>query len=95
MSPEPHELSRMGETKLFATYLAMVVRNAMEKFHSAHLSDEQMAELNPIIRNAIYTGLYAHETRKQSDRSSRFIDEHLRAIPPYWEEPAFLPGFRE
>jgi len=35
----------------------MVVRNATEEFHAEHLTDEQMRELNPIIRNAIYTAL--------------------------------------
>lgn len=34
--------------------VAMSVRNAMEDFHVANLSDEQMAELNPIIRQAIF-----------------------------------------
>ena len=34
--------------------VAMNIRNAMEHFHSKHLSDEQMKELNPIIRQAIY-----------------------------------------
>lgn len=34
--------------------VAMNIRNAMEDFHSKHLSDEHMKELNPIIRQAIY-----------------------------------------
>jgi len=38
------------ETARDATVIAMAVRNAMEDFHHKHLSDEQMAELNPIIR---------------------------------------------
>ena len=47
--------------KDFGKYIAIVVRNAMEDFHCKHLSDEQMKELNPIIRNAIYTALYAYD----------------------------------
>lgn len=42
-----------NKNQLTAMYIAMVVRNAMEDFHAKHLSDTQMAELNPIIRNAI------------------------------------------
>ena len=46
--PQPLE-----ETEDRAMYIAMVVRDAMENFHHKHLSDEQMKELNPTIRNAI------------------------------------------
>ena len=48
-------------TKLMAKIIAMTVRNEMEDFHVKHLSDAQMKELNPIIRNAIYTTLYAFQ----------------------------------
>jgi hypothetical protein len=37
--------------------ISIVIRNAMENFHSNHLSDEQMKELNPTIRNAVYTAM--------------------------------------
>ena len=40
-----------------AMLIAAVVRNSMEDFHCKYLSDAQMKELNPIIRNAIYTAL--------------------------------------
>ena len=30
----------------------------MENFHTKHLTDAQMKELNPVIRNAVYTALY-------------------------------------
>jgi len=45
----------------------------MEDFHCRHLSDEQMAELNPIIRNAIYTALYAYHGEKDSKAAVRFV----------------------
>jgi hypothetical protein len=47
------------ETAGIAMVVAMAVRNEMEDFHHEHLSDEQMAELNPIIRNAIATALFS------------------------------------
>ncbi|MFC1652122.1 hypothetical protein ACFL3F_00235 [Planctomycetota bacterium] len=78
----------------YAKYIAMVVRNAMEDFHHKHLSDEQMAELNPIIRNAIYTAIYAHHTQDDSTISDGFVRFHLMSIPKYWEEPELLGGFQ-
>jgi hypothetical protein len=44
-----------------AKLIAAFVRNYMESFHCKYLSDAQMKELNPIIRNAIYTALIASD----------------------------------
>jgi len=79
----------------FTKYVAIVVRNAMEDFHCKHLSDEQMKELNPIIRNAVYTAIYAYESSDKSDMSKSFVEFHLLSIPKYWEEPELLKGFKE
>ena len=79
----------------FTKYIAIVVRNAMEDFHCKHLSDEQMKELNPIIRNAVYTAIYAYESSGRSDMSKSFVEFHLLSIPKYWEEPELLKGFKE
>lgn len=68
----------------------MVVRNAMEDFHTKHLSDEQMRELNPIIRNAIYTASYAFDNMHHSDKAEQYIMYHMSMIPPYWEDCEFL-----
>jgi hypothetical protein len=81
--------------RMQATYVAIVVHNAMEDFHRNHLSDNQMRELNPIIRNAIFTALYAEETLCQSERSKEFVKYHWELIPPYWEEPELLKGFEK
>ena len=53
-----------------------------------------MDELNPIIRNAVYTAIYAFESRKDSRISEAVVDFHLMSISKYWEEPELLPGFR-
>ena len=79
--------------RYYAKYLAIVVRNFMEDFHHKHLSDEQMKELNPIIRNAIYTALYANENQNKSSRAKEFARYHSSMIPEYWEEPELLVGF--
>ncbi len=81
------------ELKFAAMYVASVIRNAMEEFHVQHLSDEQMKELNPIIRNAVYTALHALEHSGDSEQSKRFMDANKRLIPPYWEAPEFLAHY--
>jgi hypothetical protein len=81
--------------RMQATYVAIVVHKAMADFHLKHLSDEQMKELNPVIRNAIFTALYAEETLCQSERSKEFVKYHWELIPPYWEEPELLSGFEK
>lgn len=80
--PQPAE-----ETKQLAMYVAMAVRNAMEDFHHDYLSDEQMKQLNPIIRNAICTAFHAFQHAETSEIDSMFVAFHTRCIPKYWEEP--------
>jgi hypothetical protein len=79
--------------KIFAMYIAMVVRNAMEDFHSKHLSDKQMKELNPIIRNAIYTALHASDNYEKSNAAKKFVDFNINLIPGYWEQPNLLNDY--
>ena len=45
------------DNNLLAKAVAYYIRNGIEDFHMNYLSDEQMRELNPLIRNAIYTFL--------------------------------------
>jgi hypothetical protein len=81
--------------KTNAKYIAMVVRNAMEDFHTKHLSDAQMKELNPIIRNAIYTALYALELHSVFWRAESFIRNHASMIPTCWEDPILTEVFED
>lgn len=79
----------------YVMYIAMAVRNEMEDFHSKNLSDEQMRELNPIIRNAIYTALYAFDHYDKDLVSRSFVDFQLRLIPDYWELPQLSESFKK
>lgn len=88
---QPPELAE--ETRKLANYIAMVVRNAMEDFHHEHLSDDQMKQLNPIIRNAVCTALHAFENYEHADEAGRFVDFNMRMIPRYWERPQLLDGY--
>lgn len=78
-----------------AKYIAVVIRNAMEDFHGKYLSDAQMKELNPIIRNAVCTALYTAHSAGQSEASRRFVEHQSSFIPRYWEEPDLLPDFKK
>ena len=73
----------------------MVVRNAMDDFHFRHLSDAQMQELNPIIRDAICTAVHAMGNRRQSRTAGEFVRMTLRMIPDYWEEPQLMADYIE
>ena len=95
MSKKIFSLQAKIEMQTFSKYIAMVVRNAMEDFHCKHLSDKQMKELNPIIRNAIYTAIYAHKASEKSDMSRNFVEFHLLSIPKYWAEPELIKSFRD
>lgn len=83
------------DLKPIAMYVAMVVRNEMEDFHAAHLSDKQMAELNPIIRNAIYTAMQSlDDLSKESPAAGVFVNFHTAMIPTYWEEPELTETYK-
>ncbi len=81
--------------KHLAMLIAMVIRNAMEDFHCRHLCDEQMKQLNPIIRNAVCTALHAVNNHRHCDAARRFVDFHARMIPKYWEPPELLEDYTE
>ena len=82
-----------AETGRLACYIAMVVRNAMEDFHHDHLSDEQMKQPNPIIRNAVCTALHAFENYEDSPQARQFMDFSFMLIPKYWEPPELMNDY--
>jgi hypothetical protein len=66
--------------------MAMYLRNALEDFHVAHLSDAQMKELNKIIRQALYEVVTLVEDDK-SDNYQLGLHWLVAQIPDYWEVP--------
>ena len=76
-------------------FISIVIRNFMEDFHWKHLTDDQMRELNPIIRNAVYAALYSSCYYKQSDKVNRFLEYHASMIPAYWEDPELPESLEE
>jgi hypothetical protein len=69
-----------------AKAIAAYVRMNMEDFHHEHLSDKQMKELNPIIRNAIYTFLVDENDSDTMDIS--FVCKYN--LPSYWEDCEYI-----
>lgn len=80
------------DIKVTAKFIAMMVRNGIEDFHCKHLTDEQMRELNPLIRNAIYTSLYVMEHGKVDRRFDELTNCIFQSIPSYWEDPELWSG---
>ena len=88
--PNPTDKEIQDYLKANAKVVSIIIRNAMEDFHVKHLSDAQMKELNPIVRNAVYTALYAMQYSKDSLRAREFLGEQMEYIPDYWEEPELV-----
>ncbi len=90
MKDLPNEAKEALQT--WAKVIAMHVRNKMEDFHSQHLTDDQMKELNLIIRNAIYETLrqlffLKKGTKKQRLVAIQNIHYLFLTLPDYWEAP--------
>ncbi len=84
-----HDKDLLDQLAIGAKIYAMIVRNAMEDFHCKYLSDAQMRELNPIVRNAIYTALYCM-LNYEDPECRRWLSETEDAIPDDWPEPMLL-----
>lgn len=71
--------------------IARFVRDAIEDFHCAYLTDEQMAELNPLVRKGILEGLLllaALDSANDTVRdAARTIAQTFKRPPDYWERP--------
>ncbi len=84
-------------TKYVAMYIAKVIRDELEDFITDYfaLTDEprQMKEFNTIVRDAIYTALYAVEQYDHSDGAKAYADSEWNTIPAYWEEPKLTDDF--
>lgn len=47
----------LNDKNRIAKAIAVLLRNELEDFHVEYLSDEQMRDFNPLIRNAVFTFL--------------------------------------
>lgn len=78
--------------KRLASMLALAVRNEVEDFHSHNTeqtikdTDKYMPEFNNLLRNAVYTGLYAILDTDDDPRAKQYA-AFIARVPEYWEEP--------
>jgi hypothetical protein len=83
---------KLSHTQQLCLLISMHIRNEMEEFHGQHLSDEQMKELNPIIRQAIFDVLDvalddSGKTTREQAQGYAALGWLTSMIPDYWEIP--------
>jgi hypothetical protein len=84
-----------------ATLLAMTVRNALEgtlhggELGDLSLTDEQMAILNRVVRDAAATALHAKAHYLTSNAARQYLDFQAMLVPGYWEPPELLDDYVE
>lgn len=82
-----HDFRLLSPRQQHTLVVAMLVRNALEDFHVAHLSDVQMKELNRLIRYGIYDAVTLIETMAADPEKQQFYEWLVGSIPGYWEIP--------
>lgn len=73
--------------KFYSKIIAIGVRNEIEQFHVDYLTDAQMKELNPLIRNAIYKSLFAISNSDTNAFCRELMIMYSQCVPDYWEDP--------
>ena len=82
--------TEMSSSDLRASIVAMFVRNAIEDIHADHdvgLTDDVMAQMNPLIRRAIWEAL---EIIDNPELHQAALAWTTMMIPDYWEPPSTL-----
>jgi hypothetical protein len=77
-------ITTLEDTKTMSMFIA---------FHAKHPTDAQMREVNPIIRNAVFTALYAVLSMPRSETARSWAELQSQYIPSYWEQPQLLAGY--
>jgi hypothetical protein len=104
MSADVPPLSEVQRVR--ATLIAMHVRNCLEELHGGGsrldfresggeyrgLTDEQMALVNPIVRNAVADMLHALD-HMELTASRRLVTFTQMLVPDYWEPPELTEGY--
>jgi len=74
---------------------AMIIRNEIEDFHVKHLTDKQMAELNPLIRQAIFNAFTLLDKAEKNEDDGYMVkaNDLVRMTPDYWEVPDKITSF--
>jgi len=83
-------MTELSELQKKAMFIAMVIRNELD-FHGESLSDKQ----SQMVRNAIYTALYARERAGLGDVGAKMFVEYNATWPSYWDSPELTEDYEE
>lgn len=97
--------------------VAMTIRNNLEAIHGPSpltegdgrkcdsLTDEQMAQINPLVRNAVVSALHALveagwmtinlDAKMTSPQAYSYLMFQRLLVPGYWEEPEMTDDYKE
>ncbi len=80
-----------------AKLIAAIVRSELENLHAAGgITDAAMRDLNPVVRNSVYTFFHCLLAAQKGDpKAKAFLEMVNRLIPDYWEEAKLLPSYTE
>ena len=79
--------------KDMAKYITAVISNNIQDFQAEHLSDAQMAELNPLIKNSIYTALHSLFKDDRTAIDDQFVETNSATIPDDWDDPTLVKNY--
>lgn len=83
--------SKHDELQRLAMFITTVVFNEVDRRRKKFIRPGREEELSEIIRSAVYSSLYAHDSRERLASSREFIDAS-RALTPRYYRPARLIG---
>lgn len=75
-----------NDNDFLAKTIAAYIRMNIEDFHHSNLTDEQMKELNPLIRNAVYTFLEDWS----EGALAKILSTRILNCPDYWEDCEYV-----
>jgi hypothetical protein len=83
--------SKLDELQRLAVFITTVVFNEIDRRRKRFFKPGREDELSELIRNAVYSSLYAHESYDRLASSREFVDD-IRALMPRYYRPARLIG---
>lgn len=78
-----------------AMYISTVVSRVLDESLPHLLSVNQQSEFYRLIKDGIFSAIFAEATSKTSWKSNAFIVSMRMKVPTYWEPPELLEELRE
>lgn len=81
--------------QLITKIIANAINDGIKDFRGKNLSDEQLKELDPLIRSSIYNILSAFGYYDVDPLCREFVNQHLYSIPKHWEDVQLFPKIQK